>query len=268
MEEEKIRTEEQFKRNEKLMKRSKFLIISFFMLFFIDLVLFIYLQSNELFILNIHRTAGSNATPAGAEIFSFIFYVIIVIAIFMIISFSITYRERRMMSLDEQIDNLHKFEKWFDWADLFSVVPAFLLFIAILNGFFFSFAKVDGQSMEPTFCNNDAVVIKYTGNYQKDDIVIVNALNEFIIKRVVAVGGDTLVVNNSGVYVNGTPIETYFGGPHVYINKVLSEGEYFVMGDNRNNSTDSRYPDIGVISQDNMLGKVVYRISNSVCPVT
>ncbi len=267
MEEELQYTEEQLKRNTKLMKRSKFLVISFFILFLIDLGLFIFLQRNQLFILNVNRTEGMNATPDAARVFSFIFYVIILISFFVFLLFAYEYREHRRMKLEEQIDRLHGFEKWFDVADLFSVVPVFLLVISILSGFFFSFAKVDGISMEPTYCDQDTVIISYTSNYQTDEIVIVKALNEFIIKRLVAVPGDTLVVDDNGVSVNGNIVETYFDPrtPHVYINTTLTEGEYFVLGDNRGNSYDSRY--IGLIPQADMLGRVIYRISNSTCPV-
>ena len=72
-----------------------------------------------------------------------------------------SYSKRVKKSIEEQVENDKAFKKMFDWADVFSVIPIFLIVVIVLNGFFFSIASVKGPSMEPTYCNNDGVVIKY-----------------------------------------------------------------------------------------------------------
>ncbi|MDC7243080.1 MAG: signal peptidase I, partial [Sphaerochaetaceae bacterium] len=149
---------------------------------------------------------------------------------------------------------------------LFSIVPLFLVIVMVINGFFFSFAQVDGISMEPTFCDNDAVIIKYVEDYERNDIVILQQDDLYLIKRLVAVPGDTLTVNASGVYVNGELIEDNVGNIYIaYDEIVIPEGYYYVLGDNRDYSEDSRL--FGLKSEENMLGKVIYKISTTTCEI-
>ncbi len=277
MEEEILIAEEQINENEKLMKRSKFLIISFFTLFIIDLFLFIYFQQNKLYIFSLNRGPGKVVTPASTEFFSYVFYIIILISIGIYIAFAISYRNQVRLTLEKQIDEMPSYKKLFDWADIFSVVPIFLLLISIISGLFYSVAVVDGASMKPTYYDNDTVIIRYTDKFEKGDIVIAysDSLDEFLIKRLIAGPGDQLVVNLTGVYVNGTLVETYFDSNYIASDNInlfpdsentdgiIPPGKYFVMGDNRDDSDDSRYKDVGFISQEDMLGVVIYRMSGS-----
>ena len=109
--------------------------------------------------------------------------------------------------------------------------------------------------------------MKYIQDELKDDIVIVKALDEYIIKRIVGVPGDQLKIDSTGVYINGEPVESIVENYRTNGTITLKSGEYFVMGDNRSDSTDSRDSRIGIINQDLMLGKVVLRMSNATCPV-
>ncbi|MCR4925471.1 MAG: signal peptidase I [Clostridiales bacterium] len=145
-----------------------------------------------------------------------------------------------------------------------------IIFIMLLFVFVCRFLNVDGNSMVPTLSNGDKVVAmsaKYTPAY--GDIVIVaqpNVFDEPIIKRVIATSGQTVNISNGYVYVDGKKLEE----PYVAeLTAKLGDQEYplevpdgyvFVMGDNRNRSTDSRFKIIGLIDERYILGKVKLRI--------
>ncbi len=250
----------------KLMRKSLWMIISFFTLLVVCIVLFFLLQDNKFFIFNLNRTFDNVPSPLISEIFSLFFIVIIFGGFISYVFFAIAYFKRRRQDGDELIKSYRSFKKTYNFADIFSVVPVFLVIVMIINGFFFSFAQVDGISMEPTFCDRDAVIIRYVDAYQKDDIVILEIDNVYLIKRLIAGPGDQLVVNTTGVYVNGILVEDTIANGNIGYNTVIEEGEYYVMGDNREHSQDSRY--FGLVDQEQLLGKVIYRISGSSCDVS
>lgn len=258
-------TEELIEENKKLMKKSKIMIISFFSAFLLSVLLFIYLQGNKFFIFNLNRTFTNTPSPLVAEIFSVFFLIIIIIGLISYLSLASAYYERRNQDLEKQIDCIDDYRKKYNLADVFSVVPIFLIVVMIINGFFFSFAQVEGISMQPTFCDNDAVVIKYVDEYQVQDIVILAQDDMYLIKRLVGLPGDTLVVDSSGVYINGTRIEDNVGNSSQYYNITIPDGQYYVLGDNRDHSQDSRY--FGLVSEAEMLGKVILKISNTSCEI-
>ena len=139
---------------------------------------------------------------------------------------------------------------------------------------------VDGQSMEPTFQNHDFAVssiISYKHNSPKiGDIVIVQAdtINKKIIKRVEGLPGDTLQIKDGYLYRDGKKInEPYikekmtnideFQTPYDLMQSAYTvpKGTVFVMGDNRNNSGDSR--EFGPFPNNKILGKVVLELWNN-----
>lgn len=152
-----------------------------------------------------------------------------------------------------------------EWVE--AVVTA-LIFFVFLFTVFFRFAVVNGNSMLPTLVNGDWVII-YNFLYEpsRGDIVVVNNLDnidEPIIKRVIATEGDKITIDNKTgeVYVNGVIQDDEY----CYSSNATYEGDYefpeavpkdciFVMGDNRENSLDSRYEIIGTIKKEKVLGK-------------
>ena len=125
---------------------------------------------------------------------------------------------------------------------------------------------VMGVSMQNTFQNNDYLIV-WELNYhpQRGDVVTAdnqNSLNKDLIKRVIAVGGDHIVVKNGSVILNGKKLtepyikEQQWGGGDVDL--TVPAHHVFLMGDNRNNSGDSRI--IGAVDCSHIQGKVVLRL--------
>lgn len=119
--------------------------------------------------------------------------------------------------------------------------------------------------MLPSYSNGDAVLIEtYSDQYETGDVVIVDIETELLIKRLCAVPGDHLMIDSTGVYINHELVESYVPEhvvpgeglvPYFTYNQVIPEGYYFVMGDNRLNSTDGRR--FGLVEKDQLLGIVI-----------
>lgn len=165
-----------------------------------------------------------------------------------------------------KFDLVNEVIEWFE-----SFVFAIFVVILVLT-FIVRVVQVEGPSMEDTLQNGDRLILTHF-NYtpERGDIVVLNSsgLNETIIKRVIAVEGDTLSIdfNKGEVTLNGEVLkedyikELTFRYEGTDVNNLkIGEGQVFVMGDNRNHSTDSRSPAVGVVNTDDILGKAVFRI--------
>ena len=159
--------------------------------------------------------------------------------------------------------------------DFASVLLTAVLVVSIIFTFIFKISTVSGESMENTLYNGDNVLITAVNNEIKQgDVVVIsqpNAYNLVLIKRVIATGGQTVTFDksNCAVLVDGVSLEedyikekmNRFYGMDKSI--TVPEGKLFVMGDNRNNSSDSRDPNIGLIDERYVLGTVFYRIGDT-----
>ncbi len=160
----------------------------------------------------------------------------------------------------------------FNFYDFASVMSAAVITIMLIFTFAFRFVGVVGTSMLPTLQHKDWLVIsEMSRDVKYGDIIIStqpNAFNEPVVKRVIATEGQTVDINFSKgeVFVDGTLLnEPYINNPTTNESDVsfpltVPEGCIFVMGDNRQFSSDSRSSSIGFIDEDYVLGVVKYRI--------
>lgn len=152
-------------------------------------------------------------------------------------------------------------------ATLETAVIILMLFFSLV----FRPAAVIGNSMLPNFSGGDRVACVHSfSGYERGDVVIISHAtrkDESVIKRVIAVGGDMVDIDfyKGTVSVNGQVLdEPYVGTPtnlsyDMTFPVTVPEGKLFVLGDNRNDSIDSRSTDIGFINENKVLGKVVFR---------
>lgn len=157
----------------------------------------------------------------------------------------------------------------YDWLQC---LVAALLICVLVFAFFVRIIGIIGSSMVPTFHDNDSVVISNLFYEPKQGDVVVLRKFSFqdkpIIKRVIAVENQTVDINfeTGVVYVDGQPLsEPYIAEPTLtpinFDGKItVPENCVFVMGDNRNNSTDSRDSRIGCVDTRYVMGKVLLRI--------
>lgn len=160
------------------------------------------------------------------------------------------------------------------WGIVYDVVATLESAVIILMLFFslmFRPAAVIGDSMLPNFSGGDRVACVHSfSGYERGDVIIISHAtrkDESIIKRVIAVGGDTVDIDfyKGTVSVNGQVLdEPYVGTPtnlsyDMKFPLTVPEGKLFVLGDNRNDSIDSRSTDIGLINENKVLGKVIFR---------
>lgn len=158
----------------------------------------------------------------------------------------------------------------YDWLDTFCLALAIMV---VLFLFVFRYVTVDGDSMNNTLKNGDKLIISNL-NYEPEtgDIVVIyiEGANKPYIKRVIATEGQTVKIDFEKweVYVDGVLLDE----PYVFFREgedmhyaafyngefVVPEGQVYVMGDNRNDSTDSRV--LGCLEEHNIIGRVIIRL--------
>ena len=159
---------------------------------------------------------------------------------------------------------------------LWEVVSTLLFIVAVTALFDMAIPRslVDGHSMEPTFFGDDRLVVSRVhyllGQPQRGDILVFNSLKPselkrgvMLIKRVIGTPGDTVELRDQKIHINGEALDE----PYIKDENCrrrcqdnswrLAENEYFMMGDNRNNSNDSR--SFGPVPLPKIVGRVIFR---------
>lgn len=162
-------------------------------------------------------------------------------------------------------------KKLFEW--IIAIVIALVLLFIVRTFLFVSYI-VDGDSMKPTFHNNDRVIVnklvKNFGQINNGDVIVFHAnKNADYIKRVIGLPGDTVEMKNNKLYINGTHVSERYLNKDIKTDDfstrtiqgsksdVIPNGEYLVLGDNRTNSRDSR--EIGFVHEEDIVGTVNLR---------
>lgn len=157
----------------------------------------------------------------------------------------------------------------------------YLLIVLLITWFIITFVGVrtvvDGDSMLPTLTHGDNLIVdKLTYRFkdpQRFDIIVFPPFqyqeDTYYIKRIIGLPGETVQIDENGkIYINGEVLSESYGREIIEPDKrwiaeepvVLGEDEYFVMGDNRNNSSDSRNPIVGNIHRDDIIGRAWVRV--------
>ena len=175
-------------------------------------------------------------------------------------------KEQLKRELYREKQKLRRREVLFGTVEALTVAAA----ITVLAAFFVApVLQIDGSSMEPLLQNGEMVVSFRKRNLTRGDIVAFHHNGKILIKRIIALEGETVNIDEDGyIYIDDQLLnEDYvkdntpaLGKCNITLPCKVPEGSAFVMGDNREVSVDSRSVEIGCVSKDQMISKVAFRI--------
>jgi len=168
--------------------------------------------------------------------------------------------------MDSMTDQPGPQKKKFVFGEIIESVAIAVILAVIIRVFLFQPFYIPSGSMEPTLTKGDRIIVSKI-NYrlsspQRGDVIVfkypVNPDKDFI-KRVIGLPGETLEIRDNKLYINGEFVEQPFLPPYLTYGDfgpvTIPEGRYFMMGDNRNNSEDSRF--WGTLPSENIIGKTL-----------
>lgn len=160
------------------------------------------------------------------------------------------------------------------FIELAIYVVCAVLFVIFIPKYVMERISVYGPSMENNYYEGDQILAEKLsvrmGRLKRYDVIFFHPLGDRevdeYIKRIIGLPGDDIYIEDSVIYVNGQPLDEDFGAEpefeaySAYEQIHLASDEYFVMGDNRNNSTDSRSTLVGPVKKEDIEGRAVLRI--------
>lgn len=178
---------------------------------------------------------------------------------------------------NQELDKKKVEEKEFSWIREIVSTGLYLLVVVALTFLFVQYVgqrtHVNGDSMNNTLENGDNLIVDKISYRFKDperfDIIVFPYQYQedtYYIKRIIGLPGETVQIEDGAIYIDGEVLEESYGKEVMYNAGIasqpieLGEDEYFVLGDNRNNSRDSRDPSVGTIPKDQIIGKAFIRI--------
>ncbi|MCM1133331.1 MAG: signal peptidase I [Ruminococcus flavefaciens] len=127
--------------------------------------------------------------------------------------------------------------------------------------------RVTGTSMTPTLLNDELLMCNKQSDFQTGDVIAFYYNNKILLKRVIGTAGDVIDIADDGtVYINGEPLdepyvnEKALGECDIKLPYQVPDNRFFVMGDHRSVSIDSRSSSVGCIADEYVIGKVVFRL--------
>lgn len=166
--------------------------------------------------------------------------------------------------MDNKVENeLEKFNKTNKNKNLIREIITYvliILFVILIRTFVITPVRVDGDSMNNNLKNGEILLLKkYDKSYKRFDVVVFKYGNDKLIKRIIGLPGENVVYKDNKLYINNQYVEESMIEKNTYdfdIRElgfnIIPSGYYFVMGDNRTNSKDSRI--IGFVSEKDILG--------------
>lgn len=144
------------------------------------------------------------------------------------------------------------------------VVAAIAVLIATLA---LPVLQIQGSSMEPTLNDEEIVLLLKTSKLKRGQLCCFSYQNKLLIKRIIGIPGDSISIHDDGtVYVNGEAldepyvIEKSLGECDVTFPVNVTDNHYFILGDHRSTSIDSRNSVVGLVSSEQVVGKIFFRI--------
>ena len=146
------------------------------------------------------------------------------------------------------------------------IYASIIMLVILIRTYIITPVTVSGASMEPTLQNNNVLLLeKYNKSYERFDVVVLNLNGEKIIKRIIGLPGEYISYKDNILFVNHVQTEDVGNIPKTadfelsdFGYDVIPEDYYFVLGDNRVNSSDSRV--FGLVHKDDIIGKTNFRI--------
>ena len=158
-------------------------------------------------------------------------------------------------------------------GELLSWMKLFVMAFAIaflLKTFIFQIAYVKGSSMEPTLHEGEILVISKLSNHlgtpKRGQVIVLNDQheNKDLIKRIIGLPGEEVDIVEGRVYINGEALEKDYSETETedfgFVKSMVEPNQFFVLGDNRPYSRDSRLDAIGLVEKKSILGRAVFRL--------
>ena len=165
-----------------------------------------------------------------------------------------------------------------DWLDIKEFIKdtlkyvIFIIFVLVIAIYIVGLQQIVGDSMNPTLLNEEVVLIdKLSPDFLKlkrgDIISFYYGDSKYLIKRVIGLPGEYVEIKDNKIYINNEVIKDYVSDFNINNFKLedigydkIPDNMYFVMGDNRENSLDSRDYRVGLVKKDNIIGKKIIRL--------